>query len=239
MADQRDELIREVDEELRRERLQKLWDQYGIYAIGVAVLFVASIAGYKVWESRAIAAAEQAGQRYEAAARLAAQGKPADALEAFSALAKDAPAGYEALARLRAAGAASKAGKTSETVVMYEALAADTGIDPLFRDFAKLQAAALKIETADWTEMQNRLNDLVRDGNPWRYSARELLGLAAYKAGKSKEAREALEPLAADRRVPAAIAGRVRILMDLVVAAERSAGREPAKSDNGQAAKKD
>ena len=47
----------------------------------------------------------------------------------------------------------------------------------------------LRLDSANWTDMQNRLNDLAADGNAWRFSARELLGLAAQKAGKTEEAR--------------------------------------------------
>ena len=91
---------------------------------------------------------------------------------------------------------------------------------PLIKDFARLQIAALKIDTADFTEVQNRLNDLIGDKNPWRYTARELLGLAAIRAGKLDEARKTLAPLSADPRAPAAVRERAGALMNMVVAAE-------------------
>src|SRR5262249_27520282 len=91
----------------------------------------------------------------------------------------------------------------------------------LIKDFARLQSVALKIDSADFTEVQNRLNDLIGDKNPWRFMARELLGVAAIRAGKLDEARNTLAPLSADPRAPGTIRERAGAMMSLVVAAEQ------------------
>ncbi len=222
MADNQDSLIREVDEELRREQLTKLWEQYGTYFLGAAAAIVVGVAGFKWYEQRQLQAAQAAGARFEAATNLVADGKLDDATRAFADIAKDGPAGYATLARLRAAGGLVTAGKTAEAVAAYEALGVSTTSDPLLRDFARLQAASLRAGQADWTEMQNRLNDLAAEKAPWRHLASELLGVAALKAGKPSEARKALEPLVADPGVPAGLAERARLFMSQVVAAEQA-----------------
>jgi hypothetical protein len=230
MADQHDTLVRQVDEELRRERLQRMWEQYGLYMIAGAALIVVGVAGYKWWEARSAAAAEAAGLRYQAADVLVFAGKADEARAAFRVIAAEGPGGYALLARLKLAGDAAKAGKREEAAAAYDALGKDTSIDPVFRDFAKLQAAALKLDSADWTEMQNRLNDLVGEENAWRYSARELMGLAAYRAGKLDEARQALATLTTDPKVPPAIRERAGSVMSLVVASELGKLSPPGES---------
>ena len=45
------EFIRDVDEELRRDQMKSLWDRYGLYVIGAAVLIVALTAGYRGWDA--------------------------------------------------------------------------------------------------------------------------------------------------------------------------------------------
>jgi hypothetical protein len=182
---------------------------------------VLGVGGWKVLESRKIAAANAAGARFEAATVLAEQDKSTEAQAAFAAMAKDAPAGYRALSNMRLAMGELKAGRTAEALAAYEAVAsANDGTDPLLADYARLQIASLKVDTADWTELQNRLTPLMGDKSPWRYSARELFGVAAWKAGRTDEARTAFEQLLADRRVPASIGERARVLMDTIVAAE-------------------
>jgi hypothetical protein len=222
--DQRDSLAREIDEELRREQLLKLWERYGTYAIAVAALIIIGIGGFKYFEHRRAVAAETAGARFTAAAREAAQNRTAEAQKALEEIQSSAPAGYAALARLRLAAGDQQAGRRAEALAAYEAIAKEKGLDPLFSDYARLQAATLRLDSADWTEMQNRLNDLAADGNPWRFSARELLSLAAQKAGKAEEARTQLQRLLGDRGTPPGIGERARMMLAMLTEADLAAG---------------
>lgn len=219
MSMERDALMREVDEEVRRDQLKKLWDAYGTYVVAAVVLFVAGVGGYKWWDGQRIAAAQASGLRFEQAMDLAAAGKADEAQKEFAAIAAGQRTGYQLLAQLTVAGVAAKAGKTEEAFAAYESVAS-RATDPLLKDFARLQAASLKIDSADWTEMQNRLNQLIGEKSPWRHTARELLGISALRLGKLDEARQTLGPLSADPRAPAAIRERSGALMSLVVAAD-------------------
>ena len=116
MADQTDHFMREVQEEMRRERLAGIWDRYGVFIIAAAVLLVLAVGGYKYAEYRSLIARQAAGVEFESAARLAAQGKAQEAHKAFEAMIKNAPPGYGALARLRNAGAYAAEGKRDEAV---------------------------------------------------------------------------------------------------------------------------
>jgi len=229
MANQDDGFLREVEEELRRERLEKIWKQYGTYILAAAALVVFGVLGYKYVESQRIAAAQKTGARYEDAMALAADGKEGSAAKEFEIIAAEGTGGYPALARLQAAGALLKDGKKVEALAAYEALANEAGADELLREYAALQAAAVRIGEADFTEMQNRLTPLMGDEQPWRYSARELLGLAAFKAGDAKQAREYLTPLLVDQKTPQSIADRAKIVLAEIAAAEiaTKASNEP------------
>ena len=97
------DIFQEVDEEVRREQLKKLWDRYGIYVMVAAVLVVAGIAawrGYQWWEAKKAA---EAGAAFEMASTLADAGKHADAETAFAKIATDGTSEYRHLARLREA----------------------------------------------------------------------------------------------------------------------------------------
>ena len=226
MVDGTDTFVREVDEELRREQIQRIWARYGVVIVGAAALLLAGIGGYKYWESRKITAIEASGARFDAASRLAAEGKSDDALKEFEAIAKSSPQGYRTLARLQLAGAQIKAGKSDAALALYEALSKDTQVDALLRDFSALQAAMLRLDVADWTEMENRLTPLMVDKSPWRAMARETLGLAAYKAGKADEARKLFEQTLGDRLSPPAVAERAVLLMTLLT--DAAAAKSPA-----------
>ena len=236
MADQRDSLAREIDEELRREQLLKLWERYGTYAVAAAALIIFGIGGFKYYEYRRAAAAEAAGARLAVAMREAEQSKKAEAHKALEDIAANAPAGYAVLARLRLAAADREAGKTAEAAAAYEAIAKAGGVDPLLGDYAQLQAAMMRVDSASWTDMQNRLNPLAADGNAWRFSARELLGLAAHKAGRIDEARTEFQRLLSDRGTPPSIAERARVMLTMLTEAElANPGAAPAAGEKAKA----
>ena len=195
MANQDDNFLREVEEEIRRERFERLWKEYGTYFIAGAALIVIGVLGYKFVENRRVTAAQTTGERYEGAMELASTGKDGSAEKEFASVVADGTGGYPELARLQLAGVLLKQGKKAEAIAAYEELAKSANADPLLRDYAALQAASARMGEADFTELQNRLTPLMADASPWRFSARELLGVAAFKAGKADEARSTLTPL--------------------------------------------
>ncbi len=235
MVERTDSFLREVDEDVRRDQLLRLWQQYGIYLTAVVVAAFLGVIGYQWSESRRAAQAEKVGASFEAATRLAAENKSDEALAAFTAIAKDAPAGYQAVARLRVASAHAKAGRVVEALAAYEVLAKDGSTDELLRDFATLQAAMLRLDQADWTEMKNRLTPLLDDAKPWHAPAREVLGLAAYKAGQNDEATKLFEQILGDKASTTGLVRRAQEMLAVLTdaaAAKAAATAAPAPATN-------
>jgi hypothetical protein len=222
MAEPSDMLAREIDEELRRERLLRLWDRYGTYILAAAVIVVLGVGGYKFYESRRVQANQEASTRYIIGLRDFALNKPAEAQKALEDLVAGAPAGYATLSRLRLAAYDQGAGNVAEAVSAYEDIAKDGGVDPILADYARLQIAVLKLDSADYAELKNRLTPLAAEKNPWRFSARELLGLAASKAGLTAEARNHFQRLIGDRTTPPGISERARIMLAVIAESEQA-----------------
>ena len=223
MANNDDNLLREIEEEIRRERMEQIWKQYGTYLIIAAVALVTVVGGYQYHRSSQSAAATAAGAAFENAAYLVQEKKTEEAHKAFEDLAKSGPSGYAALARLRLAGLEMEKGDKPKALAHYEALAGASGADPLLKSFAQLQAAALKIGDADFTEVENRLNDLTNESSPWRSNARELISLAAMKAGKTDVARKSLNEILGDRTAPPRVRERAQIMMAEIIEADLEA----------------
>ena len=121
------ELFDEVDEEVRREQLQKLWEKYSIYIIAVALLVVAAVGGWRGYQYLQEKKAAEAGDAFNKAIELSDQGKHSEAEAAFNDLAAKAPAGYRMLARFRAA--AEVANRDPQAAAkMFDDLAADSSI---------------------------------------------------------------------------------------------------------------
>src|SRR6185503_20812422 len=94
------DIFHEVDEEVRREQLKKLWERYSIYIIAGALLIIAAVAGWRGYQYFEAKKAVEAGAAFDVAVNLSEQNKHAEAEAAFNKLAATAPPGYRGLARL-------------------------------------------------------------------------------------------------------------------------------------------
>jgi hypothetical protein len=208
------QFIREIDEDLRRERLMKLWERYGAYAIAAALLVVAATAAWRGWDWYQTREGAEAGSRFEAALGLAEAGKRAEAEQEFAALAKDATWGYRLLSRMRLAADAG-ARDAAAGAAAYDAIAADGSIDTAIRDVARLRAAFLLLDTAQVAEIAARVEPLMAPASSFRFSAREILALARYRAGEREAARAMFAELAVDPETPPALRSRAEVMQSL------------------------
>lgn len=237
MVDSNDSFLREIKEELDRERLANFWKRYGTLIIGAAATVIVAVAGFQIWTSMERRAAQEAGAAYEQALDDVFDKKLDQASEKFAAIAKSGPAGYGLLAGLQYAATLMEQGKTAEAVAEFEKVSKRDGGDPLIRSFARLQAASLRIGDADFNEMQNRLEPLIKEDEPWRFNALELLGIAAAKAGKVEDAKAAFEKIVAEPRTPPAIRQRANLRMLQIAGSEGGAPpSQPANSEDDKAA---
>ena len=209
------ELFDEVDEEVRREQLKKLWDQYSIYIIAAAVLIVAAVGGWRGYEYLEAQKAAEAGAAFDAAIELVDQNKKAEAETAFEKLAASAPSGYRMLARLRAAGEAA-ARDPKAGAKMYDALAADRSIGTEQQDLARIRAAGLLLDTESYPNMLQRLETAAKPEGTFRHTARELLALSAWRANDTAAARQWLDMIASDGETPSAMRQRAEALQALL-----------------------
>ncbi|HEX5508184.1 MAG TPA: tetratricopeptide repeat protein [Pseudolabrys sp.] len=209
------DIFHEVDEEVRRERLQKLWERYSIHIIAVAVLIVLGVGGwrgYQWWEAKKAA---EAGAAFEAAVTLSDQGKHTEAEAAFAKIAAQAPSGYRALARLRSAAELVQK-DPKQAVKAYDDVAADASLGQTLQDLAAVRAGMLLVDTASLDEMRKRLEPLTASGRAFRHSARELLALSAWRNHDITAAKHYIEMISNDAETPAGTRTRIEVLSALI-----------------------
>lgn len=223
MAQDNDSFIREVNEELRSDRFRNVWSRFGKIAIGVAVLIVVATAayrGYEYWETHNASAS---GDRFLAALSLAAEDKHDEALAAFQALEEDGSGSYPVLAQMRAAAVLAQKGDTPAAIAAYGEVAGNNAAPEAMRDVARLRSAWLLIDTGTYEQVSAEAEVLTTGTHALRNSAREALGLAAYKADDIVRAKEWFQAIADDAAAPRNVANRAQIMLDTIAASGRAA----------------
>jgi len=211
------DIFQEVDEEVRREQLQKLWQRYGNLLIAACVLVIAGIGGwqgYNYWQAKKAA---ETGAAFEQAAILAESGKHKEAEAAFAKIGAEGTAGYRVLARFREAGELAQTDKNA-AIQAYDALAADKSIGQVMQDLAAVRAGYLMVDTAPYAQLAAKLEPLTAQDRMFRHSARELLALSAWKNGDTGAARKWTDMMMGDPATPAGTRSRAEILSELIAA---------------------
>ena len=209
------ELFDEVDEDVRRDQLKKLWDQYSIYIVAGAFLIIAAVGGWRGYQYLEAKKAAEAGAAFDKAAELSEQNKHTEAEAAFADLAAKAPSGYRMLARLRAAAEAATRDPQA-AAKLYDDIAADRSVGAPEQDLARVRAAGLLLETSTYPNMLQRLEPATAPGATFRHTARELLALSAWRANDTAAARQWLDLIANDGETPPSLRSRAEALQALL-----------------------
>jgi hypothetical protein len=212
-----DTLLREVDEELRRDRLRKLWRQGAPFIIGAAVAVVLLVAGYEGYNWWQESTSSRSSDQFYDAVRVA-DGLDGEAAKtALDKVIAESSGAYPMLARFRQAALLAQTTKTDEAIAAYDALSTSLS-DTRLRELALILAANLLIDKGDVAAVEQRLAGTLASDSPMRNAAREALGLTQYKAGKLDDAMKTFQSIVDDPLAQSDLIGRVQIYMQQLLA---------------------
>ncbi len=202
------DLFREVEEDLRRENLEKLWKKYGKLVIALSVAVVLAVGGVQAWRVYDQKRQEELSDRFAAALAEAQGGGAAAAIAALSEFGSPSDGGYAGLAALERARLLAESGDRDGAVALWDRIAADSALGPGFRDIAVLLSVLHQIDTADPEVLRARLEPLAGDAKAFRGSAWELMAVLALRAGDKAGATELYTKISDDREIPAGLRAR-------------------------------
>lgn len=194
MVGPNDTLLREVDEDMRRERMQALWKRYRNPLLGAVVLLVLVTAGSTMWESHREA---QAGEAMIVLDRGIAAYEAAEydrAVKSFATLADANSGELNDLARWWQARALTAAQDAKQALAVLAGLAEKpAGADLLWRDLACLQLMGAGADIPKPCSANAE--------SPLKTQRLEWYAASRWQAGEGNEARAILEPMAADQKL--------------------------------------
>lgn len=210
------DIFNEIEQDLRHERFKRLWNRFGIYVIGLAVVIVAGIGGWRAWEAWKESHAKSGGDQFYAALQTAAAGDHKAAAAAMQKLADEKGGGYKILGRFRAASELAAGGDGSAAIAAFDAIASDGSVPILYRNLAHVRAGYLALAGADPKGAEARVSSLAVEGGPWRQPAREIMGLAAYAGGDLEAAQRYFQAIVSDPDGPSDAIDRARIMLAVI-----------------------
>ena len=211
------DFIREVDEEVRRDRVTRFLFRFWPLLVVLAVAIVAGAGIWRFRSDRQVSLAEAANARYDAASALAKAGQREQAKAAFTSLANEGPPGYALLARMRAieTRVASDPAGAAEA---FDGVANDGSASPAMRALARVRGAFIRVDHEDPKTFDQRYGRFSAADFPFHDSMRELLALAALKRNDDANATRYLTQIIGDPLTPSALRSRAQAFEALAAA---------------------
>ena len=201
-----DSFIDEVNEEVQRDRLFQFLRRYGWIGVVLVLLLVGGAAWTEWRKAQARAVAEARGDAILAALQEDTAEARAEALGAV-----DAGGGAEVVRDLLRAAQLEMAGEAEAAVALLDEIAGTPGVDPIYRDMARLKAVMFDTGTPEDRLMA--LEPLARPGAPYRLLALEQIALTEAGMGDTEAALETANAILEDAAVSQGLRERAQNLI--------------------------
>lgn len=206
--DSSDTFLREVDENLRRDRARDIAKRHGKWIVLGIVLFLAAVAGWLYWQERQ---RQRAGEESEQLAQIYRQigtGQAKTVAPRLDQLAETGTDVTRASAALAAAAVALEQNDRATAMAKFRAVQTDDGLPQPYRDLALVRMTALEFDQIKPEDVIARMQPLAKAGEPWFGSAGELTAMALLRQNKKAEAGRMFAAIAFDQQVPNTIRAR-------------------------------
>ena len=202
----------EVNEELRRQQLKSIWDRFGVYIIGFAVLIILSVGGNEIINHLNNRVSQRESNAFDNALNLIEKGNDSAGLDQLIEL-TEGKTGYKGLALFRLSSESLTNGNYQEAVEYLKKASLDKTLTNNLRVFAKIKAGLILVDNGSFSEVDVLLKEVIESGGPFSFHAKEILALALIKNGRDLEAQEIFQEIANDASAPPVLARRAEIFL--------------------------
>lgn len=220
-----DAFLREVEDEVRRDRAVSFARRWGAAIVVLVVLGLVALAVGLWWQARRQARAEAAAESLTALLQDFRRGQTGTAPQVLARIGAAPGRGYPAVAAMLRSDVAIVGGNQSAAAAGFTQVAANTHLPQPLRDAATIRLATLQFDSAPPATTIARLHKLAAPGSPWFGTAGELTALSYLRLGKPAQAGALFAAVAQEHSVPDTIRARaVQMASSLGVDVAASAG---------------
>ncbi len=216
-----DSFVDSIDEEIRNENWQRLWEKYGKTITYASCAILVGVAVYGMWQKQDLADREAISSRYTFVQNAIMAGDNATALSQIKELSNVSKKDYATLSKFEYAAVLRNAGQ-QDAIAEYKAIFEDKKVNAVLRDLAYIFYVNTAIDLMNATEIGKNMEDFIKNlkekyiGKYWDLFAKETLAFCYIKQGDKKSAKEALENLAKTTGISEAMAERTRMLLHTI-----------------------
>jgi hypothetical protein len=236
------DFIHEVNEDVRADKLLKLWRQYSNYFYAFVIAVLVAVGGTSLYKNYRLNQSMAMSDQYSQALELLVKHKYDEglkALEALEASATQSTIGYAVMAKLQRASfflnQQKETDKPSEDALkIYWEISSNTKFPSIYQNIGTYLTAFHSLgqtyESINKEELLKRLKKMSEKNTTYRLLALELLAHYYSLDGKAAEARKACESVLSDANDPDSSVGeRCTALMETLPQQEaESATTEPS-----------
>lgn len=210
-----DSFVDSIEEEIRKENYQKLWNKYGKLISTIVIVALLGVVGNSLWQKRDLSEKEAISAQFTVAQDALNAGKTEQALTHFKEIGKGKKINYATLAKFEyAAMLADKNDK--KAIEQYKLMYEDKHVPSLFRDLAYIYYVNSSLELLDSNELKKELPNFIKElndnyiGKKWDFLARESLGYCYIKQCDYQNAKRVFSELAKMEKIPSGMLERTR-----------------------------
>lgn len=200
--------LREVDEELRRDQMNRFVKRYGWAILAAFVLLLGALGGFLWWKEHRQTAVAQEGETLTAALDSLEAGNRNAAAPKIAELQNSSVPGYRAAALFAQANSQIAANSIPAAIATLRGIAANEELDETYRQAALVRQTQLEFDSLPPQQVVQRMRPLARAGSPWLGSAGEMLGVAYLKMHRPELAGPVFAEIGRDHNVPDSIRTR-------------------------------
>ncbi|MDR1609593.1 MAG: tetratricopeptide repeat protein [Holosporales bacterium] len=213
-----DSFIDSIEEEIRNENWQRLWEKYGKLATCGVCAIIMAVGGYNMWQRQDLKDREAISARYVEIQNLAMMGNVSEAMAQFKELSTTSQTDYATFAKFEHA-ALLRRNNDQAAISEYKALFESKKTNVLIQDLAYVFYVPTCLDLMPTEDLISNIDEFIQSlkakyvNGAWTLLAQEALAFCYLKKGDNVLAKEALQSLAKTRGITDIMADRVRVLL--------------------------
>ena len=168
------DVLRQIDEDLRKDRLINLWRKYGIYILSFIIIVILSVVGFQFKSSIDKRYNEKLVEEYINATNIEDIDQKFSLFENLINSNNDLLASF---AELKISNLQIERGAIEDGQSVLEKIIQNNEYDPIIRDLATYYLLMLKIDSISQNEFESYLDDTRIQSSSFKYLFREIIAI--------------------------------------------------------------